>query len=175
MRSTNTLLLVAAYVPLVLAGSHMMGAYGDLPARVPVHWDTENVPNGWMTKAGFVTYVVGFAGLMNAVLLGAQVVPPRLIRFPHKGAWLSRTEARTELRRRLRILLAGGLVVINWSVLGGLHLTINQAMPDLASAVPYTPLQFTAVVVLVAMGFLIWTVVYMKPPTYPSGGATRTS
>lgn len=169
------MLLVAAYVPLIAATGHLMGAFTELPARVPVHWDGGNVPNGWMTKAGFVRYFVGFVGLMNAVLLAAQVVPPRLVRFPHKAAWLSRTEARSELRGRLRILLAGGLVVINWAALGGLHLTISEALPGLASAVRYTPLQFTAVVLLVSMGFLIWTYVYMKPPVHLHGGTSATS
>lgn len=175
MRPTYMLLLIAASVPLVAASSHLMGAYADLPAQVPVHWDAENVPNGWMTKAGFVKYFVGFVGVMNAVLLAAHMVPPRLVRFPHKAAWLSQAAARTELQSRLRILLVGGLVVINWSALGGLHLTISEALPGLASAVRYTPLQFTAVVLLVSAGFLVWTYVYMKPPMSTIGGTSATT
>lgn len=175
MRPIYTLLLVAASVPLVVAFSYLAGAYAELPARVPVHWDVENVPNRWMTKAGFVRYVVGFVGLMNALLLAAHVVPPRLIRFPHKRAWLSRAEAPTELRSRLRILLMGGLVVINWAALGGMHLTISEAQPGLAWAVRYTPFEFTAVVLLVSLGFLIWSYVYMKPPVHPVGEIASTN
>ena len=175
MRPTYTLLLAAACVPLVVAASYLRGSYAELPVHVPVHWDLENEPNGWMTKAGFVAYFAGFVGLMNAMLLAAHVVPPRLLRFPHKAAWLSRAEGRTELQGRLRVLLVGGLVVINWLALGGLHLTITEALPGLGSVMRYSPLQFTAIALLVSLGFLVWTYGYMKPPALPIGGNSATT
>lgn len=79
------LALVASYAVLVAL------TYGSLPERVATHFSGAGVPNGWMSRDGFVL----FMGVMVAVLCGVffglprllAKVPTKSINVPNRDYW----------------------------------------------------------------------------------------
>lgn len=85
--------------------------HGDLPDRVPTHFDTAGNANGWSSREGFEFAIAGLSIVLLAVFggLGALIerLPVQLVNLPHRDHWLAPERRRTtlaSLRARLEVL-----------------------------------------------------------------------
>lgn len=99
MWSPSPRLLFAAATTTTLATLALIA--GDLPDRVPIHFDAHGRADGWSTPTGFVVTMSGLALFLAALFVGlaALVVrlPPSLINLPHRDHWLAPPRRATTL------------------------------------------------------------------------------
>ena len=80
--------------------------YNQLPDEVASHFDAAGTPNGFQTKDGYLSFVLGFMFLMNGLMGGLYfllaLVPASLIHVPRKDYWFSTPERIQELHQRFR-------------------------------------------------------------------------
>lgn len=66
---------------------------GGLPDRVATHFDAHGVPNGWMTRAGFIRFTIGFGLGLPLILIivfsSVRFVPVRFVNVPNREHWFS--------------------------------------------------------------------------------------
>jgi uncharacterized membrane protein len=66
---------------------------GALPDRIPTHFGASGVPNAWMTRGGYTTFMLAFTvGLPILVVAAIGVLPrlaPRLVNLPNRDHWLA--------------------------------------------------------------------------------------
>ena len=67
--------------------------YPKMPDEVASHFGTGGQPDGWTSKASFITFYLVFTGLMALMFLGISFgmskIPVSLINLPNKDYWLS--------------------------------------------------------------------------------------
>jgi hypothetical protein len=84
---------------LIVVGSFIAATTGQLPARVASHFGAGNLPNGWMSREGYLLFMLGFALVFPIVIVAAigwlPRIAPRSINVPDREYWLdpSRREA----------------------------------------------------------------------------------
>lgn len=79
--------VLAAFAAVVFATTGM------LPERLATHFNGAGVPNGWMTKQGYLTFILAF-GLGMGVLLPvifyiAKFFPPSMVNIPRRDYLLA--------------------------------------------------------------------------------------
>jgi len=60
------LLLLVPLASLAATAAYLHAHWGEIPARFPIHWNLQGVPNGWATKS--------LMGVYGPLMLGAAVV-----------------------------------------------------------------------------------------------------
>src|SRR5438105_4325656 len=64
-----------------------------LPQRVATHFGMNGIPNGWMTRNGYVQFTVASSiGVSIFILLVFALIrffPPRYVNIPHREYWLA--------------------------------------------------------------------------------------
>ncbi len=77
----------------VVVAAFIVATTGQLPDRVASHFGAGNLPNGWMTRDGYLVFMLAFAVLLPAIVAaGVGVVPylsPRRVNIPHRDYWLA--------------------------------------------------------------------------------------
>lgn len=117
MRRPSTSLLLCAATATTLGVLGLVT--GDLPDRVPTHFDAAGRPDGWSTRTGFALEMgglsLGLAGMF--ALLGILVarLPTSLVNVPHREFWLAperRTESMRAIAGHLHVLGAATQVLV---------------------------------------------------------------
>jgi uncharacterized membrane protein len=84
-------LLFAATTATTLATLALVA--GDLPDRVPTHFDASGRADGWSTRNGFIVTMGGLSLFLAALLAGMSAVvarlPTSLLNMPHRDYWLA--------------------------------------------------------------------------------------
>jgi hypothetical protein len=115
-RPSPSLLLCLATATVLLT---LCVVTGDLPERVPTHFDAAGRADGWSTRTGFALELGGLSlflcGLFGA--LGALVarLPTSLVNLPNRDYWLAperRAESLRAIRDRLHSLGAATEVLV---------------------------------------------------------------
>ena len=140
----------------VVVAAFIVATTGKLPDRVASHFGAGNVPNGWMTRDGYLAFMLAFAVVLPAIVVaGVGLVPhvsPRRINIPHRDYWLA-PERRTATLSALasHACWLGSLIAV---FLAGMHYTILEAN---AAAPPRLPgdLVWTLLAALLA-GIALW-------------------
>ncbi|HTX64586.1 MAG TPA: DUF1648 domain-containing protein [Opitutaceae bacterium] len=101
MKYPQFLLLVALAVLSVVQAAWLQF---HLPALVATHFNAAGEVNGWMSRAYFLRYELGFTlgmgALFTTLAFLCVVLPAALINLPRKDYWLA-PERSTDTRRRL--------------------------------------------------------------------------
>jgi uncharacterized membrane protein len=103
-------------IALVLTGAALIsallawhGVFGELPERVPVHWNIRGEPDHWADRAGLLPYLLIPPGVMAGMILLALVLP-----------WLSPRQFGVESFRATYEYVFLALIVL----LGYIHVTL---------------------------------------------------
>ncbi|MBL9162829.1 MAG: DUF1648 domain-containing protein [Planctomycetaceae bacterium] len=91
----------------------MVATYARLPERVASHFGANGVANGWMSRDGYVWFMVGAVTFTSLLLVGlcgsVRFLPASLVNIPRRDYWLA-PERRDETGRvlaRFGLLMAG--------------------------------------------------------------------
>lgn len=135
-----------------------LGSAARLPARVATHFGYAGTANGWMSREGYLLFILalplaqaGFFWWIGGVI---RAVPPRFVSLPRRDYWLSpehRDEAVTLLRRYL--LVYAGFLALFFAGLHVLTLRANAANP---------PVLEMGGLLLVMMAFLMATILWIS-------------
>ncbi len=136
-----------------------------LPEVVATHFGTDNRPNGWMTRNGYLLFTFAFGVGVSALVIFFVVFLPRVkpqwTNIPHRDYWLA-PERREE---SLNFLAAHAcwlacLVVLLIAGIHSLILVAHQSQPPL---LPMTPFLVLLGGFLAGLG--LWTVkIYRRFP-----------
>lgn len=136
-----------------------------LPEVVATHFGTDNRPNGWMTRNGYLLFTFAFgAGVSALVIFCAGFLPrikPQWTNIPRRDYWLA-LERREE---SLSFLAAHAcwLACLMVLFIAGIHALIllaHQSQPPLLPLIP-----FLALLGGFLTGVAVWTVkIYCRFP-----------
>jgi uncharacterized membrane protein len=129
-----------------------------LPDRVATHFGTGNEANGWMTRAGYVSFMLAFTvGIAGLLVFATGVLParfPHWTNVPNRDYWLApgrRAESFGYLAahgRRLAYLVVMMMLGMHYSIL-----IANQTQPPgLPGSI------FTSILVSFVLALLWWIV-----------------
>ena len=122
---------------LIVVGAFIAATTGQLPARVASHFGPGDLPNGWMSRDGYLVFMLGF-GLLLPPVVGAigwlPKIAPRAINIPHRDFWLapSRRDA-TLAALAAHACWLGCLLVL---FIAGTHYAYSKPMPACRPACP---------------------------------------
>jgi uncharacterized membrane protein len=119
---------------LAVAGSFIAATTGQLPAQVASHFGAGHAPNGWMSRDGYLAFMLVFALGLPLVVAGSIGLLPRLrpnsINIPQRDYWLDPAR-RAETIRALAAQGAwlGCLVTLFFAAIHYVVLEANRASP----------------------------------------------
>ena len=75
-----------------IAAAYIAATTGQLPGRVASHFGANNAPNGWMSRDGYLLFMLAFGvGLPTLVAGSIALLPrtwPNAINIPNRQYWL---------------------------------------------------------------------------------------
>jgi uncharacterized membrane protein len=123
---------------VVAAAAFIVTTASALPDCVATHFGASNLPNGWMTRTGYVVFMLAFASGMPLVLAAAVGLLPRLaphaVNLPNREYWLAPTRREASLRYleehgcRLGVLFTGTIALVHVAILRA-HETDPPVLP----------------------------------------------
>jgi len=132
---------VAKLAPLAVAFSGyaaflvgIAATYARLPERMASHFNASGVANGWMSRDGYVWFMVGIVTFVSLTMIAAfgsvRFLPNSLINIPRRDYWLA-PERRDETARTL---MRFGLLMVGFESLFflAIHLLVvaaNESQP----------------------------------------------
>ena len=132
-----------------------------LPGRVATHFGAEGVPNGWMSRTGYLIFIsvltVGLPLINIIIVLSINRIPDQFINLPNKDYWLS-----PENKQRTNSFISGQtlwLACIEVVFFAGLHyLTVesNRLNPVRLETSRFAPLSFCFVAAVI-----LWTIAFV--------------
>jgi serine/threonine-protein kinase len=98
-----------------------------MPERIATHFGADGMPNGWMTRTGFVVFELGILSFMATVIVGSGLLArrrPDLVNVPNKDYWFAPERRVAGAYRLLRHML--------WLLCGivGFFIAVNQLVFD---------------------------------------------
>ena len=141
---------------------HLSWTAGQLPERVASHFNRAGEPNGWMSRANHLRFMVAFGtGLplfLVAVGLLLPLLPARLINIPNREHWLG-PERRRETGRALCTACLW-LACLGAGFVTGLNALLSDAN---VRQPPFLPTaQLLLVVGLFLLGLAGWMVALLR-------------
>jgi uncharacterized membrane protein len=112
----------------------MATTYSRLPERMASHFDASGVANDWMSRDGYVWFMVGVVTFVSLTMLAAfgsvRFLPNAVINIPRRDYWLA-PERRDETARTL---MRFGLLMVGFESLFflAIHLMVvaaNESQP----------------------------------------------
>jgi hypothetical protein len=138
--------LSLAAIVLVVATS------ASLPPRVATHFGAGGLPDGWMTREGYVAFMLAFAVLLPwAVFAAIGLLPARWLNIPGRGVAIApaNRDAALALTRRFAMGLAASMIALSAAT----HVAILAAHRRTPPQLDEGP--FLAVVVLFVAGLVV--------------------
>lgn len=123
-------ILLLALCCLIYFGSIFLSADG-LPARLATHFDMQGRPNGWMSRANFVDFMLAFGIIVPAFIVGTMTfsgyIPVSFVKLPNRDYWLAPERRRTTSAILLRFaLVLASMVLLFITGLYGLTVQANS-------------------------------------------------
>lgn len=149
---------IAFVVLLVVVAAVIVGTAGALPDRVATHFGRGGVANDWMTRDGYLAFMLAFAILLPLLVVGTMGLLPGIARgkcnIPNYDYWFAPARREASAARLVsHACLLGCLMVL---FLGGIHLLLLAANATLPARLP-EPAFFGALAVFL-VGIILWIV-----------------
>ena len=75
------------------AAAFLLATVGALPDRIPTHFRAGGIPDAWMTRGGYTSFMLAFAVglplLLVALIGGLPRLFPRHVNLPNRQYWLA--------------------------------------------------------------------------------------
>jgi uncharacterized membrane protein len=147
---------------LVVFAVLIFNSLGDLPARVAVHFDTNNAPDGWVTRQQYGLYalllLIGLPLLLFAAMAGVPRVTGGKGQIPNHEYWFA-TE-RNEQTKSYLVDHSSWLGTMTVAVLYGTHVILMRANelnpPKISSD------RFLTMIFFYSCGLVWWAVTFFR-------------
>jgi uncharacterized membrane protein len=159
--------LVVLLSLILAAGLFVLITVDGLPARVATHFGVGGMPNGWMSRSGYMLFMlcftVAFPLLVSAMAGGLPRLLPNLTNVPHRRYWMA-----PERREATLDFLAGHACWLGCMIAllaGAVHWMIVQAHGYSPVRLPTASFVTTVGVFLLGLG--IWiarALLRFRPP-----------
>lgn len=161
-------MFIVIYAFLYALALIQVGTYAELlPARMATHFGAGGLPNGYMTKEGFIIFYLGFMfflpGLLMAISVLIEKLPGSLVNIPNRKYWM--TPARKEqtvksLASGIRVL--GVMVGLFLIAINQLVINANMVKPPVLDERGTWLFLFAFVFTIIA--FLSWITIRFRKP-----------
>jgi uncharacterized membrane protein len=142
---------------LLVVGAILISATTDhLPAQIASHFGAGGVANGWMSRSGYLLFMLAFAVILPLVIVLSMSAVPRWkaggINIPNRDYWLDPTRREATLKYiAAHACWLGSLMVVFITAIHFLLIEANATQP------PRLPFQlFVTTVVLFVVALLAW-------------------
>ena len=151
------------FVLLLVIGAIVIGATTDqLPAQVASHFAAGGTANGWMSRRGYMLFMLVFTVVIPlGIVFGMSLLPrmsDKAINLPNREHWLSPTRREATFRfLTAHACWLGSLMVV---FIVGIHLLLIAAN---ATQPPHLPTQpFITLLVLFLAALAIWAATLVR-------------
>ncbi len=140
------------FILVLVISAVLIGVTTDrLPVQIASHFGAGGVPNGWMSRDGYLLFMLGFAlGVPLVVVLSMAILPRRMVKginIPNRDYWLDPSRREETLRYiEAHAYWLGSLIA---AFIADMHLLLIQAN---ASQPPHLP---GPLFVTLLVGFLV--------------------
>ena len=145
-------LFISLLVTLLLAsGAFIIGTADRLPERVATHFGTSGRANGWMTRDGYLAFILVFAWLCPIAIAGTTAWLPKLaardFHLPHRDYWLA--PGRRGQTLAILTMFGSGLACVVAVFIAALHWISLEANAMTPAQLPY-PLFWSVLIAFIA-------------------------
>jgi uncharacterized membrane protein len=151
------------FVVLLVTGAIVIGVTtGYLPDQIASHFGAGGAANGWMSRSGYLTFMLVFAVALPVGIVFSMSLLPRVsvnaINIPNRDHWLSPTRRAATFRfLTAHACWLGSLMVV---FIVGIHLLLIAAN---ATQPPHLPTQpFITLLVLFLAALAIWAATLVR-------------
>jgi uncharacterized membrane protein len=151
------------FVLLLVIGAVVIGVTTDhLPAQIASHFGAGGAANGWMSRSGYLTFMLVFAVVVPLGIVFGMSLLPRVsanaINIPNRDHWLGPLQREATFRfLTAHACWLGSLMVV---FIVGIHLLLIEAN---ATQPPRLPTQaFITLMVLFLMALAIWAATLVR-------------
>jgi hypothetical protein len=161
-------MFIVIYAFLYALALIQVGTYAEsLPPTMATHFGAGGVPNGYMSKEGFIVFYLGFMFFLPGLFMAASVLieklPVSLINIPNRKYWMTparREQTVTSLARGIRFLgLMTGLFLI---AIDQLVINANMVKPPVLDERGTWVFLFAFVFTIIS--FLLWITIRFRKP-----------
>ena len=154
--STTRRLLLLAHVPILLGWIILATlAYGDLPERIPTHFDASGTPDGFMDRSVASWFLLPLVGTISALMIVFSTAytsrNPHLWNVPNKQKFMALSD---DDRRPLVEMMHVFLTTVSLSTIVFLSVLHYDMWRVARGSTPgLSPLSISALVLLFLVGF----------------------
>ena len=151
------------FVLLLVIGAIVIGATTDqLPAQVASHFAAGGTANGWMSRRGYLLFMLVFAVVIPlGIVFGMSLLPrmsDKAINIPNRDYWLSPTRREATFRfLTAHACWLGSLMIV---FIVGIHFLLIAANATQPPRLPTQP--FIALLVAFLVGIAIWAATLVR-------------
>jgi uncharacterized membrane protein len=147
---------IAFVVLLVLVAAVIVSTSGTLPDRVATHFGAGGLANGFMSRDGYIAFMLAFAVLLPIFVAAMTGMVPRMIgntrHIQHYNYWFAPARHDASVARLgSHACLAGCLLVL---FVGGLHFVILDANAQTPARMAEST--FFVMMALFLVGIAVW-------------------
>lgn len=157
-------------VVLIASAGFLVATIGEFPDRIATHFDWAGHPNAWMTREGYLTWMLAFGVAFPAVVTALVGLLPRawpglaFVNLPNRDHWFAperRAESLAFLGRHACWL--GCLMVLTAMGVHALVLRAHDAVPPTLPLVPFVALLIGFTLAVGGWIFVLYRRFHPKP------------
>jgi hypothetical protein len=147
---------------LIVVATLILATAWPLGERVATHFGAAFLANGWMSRSGYLAFVLTFAVALPVVVAGAvgwlHRLAPRSLNIPNRDYWLaSERRAATLDSVGAHACVLGCLLSV---FMAGVHLLVLQANATVPPQLPAGPFLMLTAAFLAA--FAVWLIAFWQ-------------
>jgi uncharacterized membrane protein len=159
----NRVPMLSFVVLLIAVGAYIATTTASLPVRVATHFGAGDLANGWMSRTGYLAFMLTFATLLPIAVVGLVGWLPRVapgsVNVPHRDLWMAPARRAATLEALGRYACALGCVFV--AFIAGVHRLLLEANAAVPPRLPAGPLWVLVAAFLAALALWI-AVLWMR-------------
>ena len=147
---------------MVAATAYVVATAPGLPERVATHFGGSGAADGWMTRAGYVRFILLFVVVLPSLLVAAIGLLPRLlpqwVNLPNRAYWLAPERGDDSIDFLLAHACWFGVLMVLF--IAAIHCLLLQANAASPPRLPTAP--FVALLAGFVAGLGVWMVMLYR-------------